>query len=75
MLTLIMDVLGSISTFIFTRVPSSLYRLSVEEYDRIVRMGIFGHDEKVELIEGMIVPKEDRDRSYPLTAKQAMVRF
>ncbi len=56
-----------------TTPPPNLYRLTVEEYDRIIQSGVIGKDEKVELIDGLIVRKETRDRSYPLAAKQAML--
>jgi Uma2 family endonuclease len=53
--------------------PANLYRLTVAEYDRILHSGAIPKEDKVELIEGLIVHKESPDRSYPLAAKQAML--
>jgi Uma2 family endonuclease len=56
-----------------TKLPPNLYRLSVERYDLIVQLGVIGKQDKVELIEGLIVRKEPGDRSHSLAAKQAML--
>lgn len=56
-----------------TNPARDLYRLSVEEYDRIVRSGALRGEDRVELIDGFIVQKDTRDRSHPLAAKQAML--
>lgn len=37
--------------------PDRLYRLTVEQYDKMARLGILTKDDKVELIEGLLVRK------------------
>ncbi len=56
-----------------TALPVSPDRQTVEQFDRLVQLGVVGQQEKVELIEGRIVRKAAGDRSYPLAAKQAML--
>jgi Uma2 family endonuclease len=56
-----------------TTPPASAYRLSVEEYNRIVHAGVFETQDQVELVEGFIVRKTPGDKSHPLAAKQAML--
>lgn len=43
---------------------SRIYRLTVEQYDRMVEANILGPDEKVELIEGILVTKVGRNRPH-----------
>ncbi len=40
-------------------------RLSVEEYHRMIAAGVFGEDERLELLEGVIVEMSPRNRSTP----------
>jgi len=56
-----------------TTPPASPLRLSVEQYDELVQSGIIGKQDKVELIEGLLVRKAPGDKSHPLAAKQAML--
>ena len=56
-----------------TTPPSGAYRLTVEEYDRIIKSGVIPKEDRVELIEGFLVTKEPPDPSYPLAAKQTML--
>jgi Uma2 family endonuclease len=41
-----------------------LYRITVEQYDRMVEAGILGKRDRVELIEGILEAKMDRSRSH-----------
>ena len=43
---------------------SHIYRLTVEQYDRMVEANILGPDDKVELIEGILVTKMGRNRPH-----------
>jgi len=56
-----------------TNPPANLYRLNVEEFNRIIHLGVFETQDQVELIEGLIVRKPPGDKSHPLAAKQAML--
>jgi len=53
--------------------PSNYYRLTVDEFDRIVQSGALGKQDRLQLIDGLICRIEPPDRSYPLAAKQAML--
>jgi Uma2 family endonuclease len=52
---------------------SNPHRLRVDEFDKMVHSGVLGAQDRVELIDGQVVAKAPGDRSYPLTAKQAML--
>jgi Uma2 family endonuclease len=41
-----------------------LYRITVEQYDRMVEAGILGKRDRVELIEGFLVAKMERSRPH-----------
>ena len=43
---------------------SRIYRLSVEQYDRMVEANILAADDRVELIEGILVTKMGRNRPH-----------
>lgn len=43
---------------------SRIYRLTVQQYDRMVEVGILGKRDRVELIEGILVDKMGRNRPH-----------
>jgi Uma2 family endonuclease len=46
-----------------------LYRLTVGQYDQMIRDGMIGENEPVELIEGLLVTKVGRNRPHIVAAK------
>lgn len=48
----------------------SLYRLSVEQYDRMAREGILDGEDRVELIEGLLVEKMTKNERHMATTKR-----
>jgi len=46
-----------------------LYRLTVAQYDRMIRDGMIGENERVELIEGLLVTKMGRNRPHIVAGK------
>jgi Uma2 family endonuclease len=51
---------------------SHIYRLTVEQYDRMVEVGILGKRDRVELIEGILVAKMGRNRPHIVSGKKAL---
>jgi hypothetical protein len=49
-----------------------LYRFSVEQYDRMAELGIFGGDDRAELIEGLIVRKMTQNPPHPRAVTRLM---
>lgn len=55
-----------------------LYRLSVEQYDRMTEVGILGPDDRVELLEGVIIKKMTKNSPHMVASTiltQLMVRI
>ncbi|MHB1558139.1 MAG: Uma2 family endonuclease [Isosphaeraceae bacterium] len=48
------------------------YRLTVAQYDRMVETGILGEDDRVELIEGILVAKVGRNRPHIVSGKKSL---
>ena len=46
-----------------------LYRLNVAQYDQMVRAGTIGENDRVELIEGLLVAKMGRNRRHIVAGK------
>src|SRR5205085_1775955 len=44
--------------------PFPVRRFTVDEYHRLIQSGILGEDERVELLEGWIVPKMPRNSRH-----------
>src|SRR5690348_16945463 len=60
-----------------TGVPASppagqegLFRFDVEQYLEMVRLGIFANDERVELLEGLVVAKMGKEPPHVFTTKR-----
>ena len=51
---------------------SSLYRLTVTQYDRMIADGTIAEDERVELIEGLLVAKPSRNRATITSGNKAL---
>jgi Uma2 family endonuclease len=51
---------------------SALYRLTVKQYDRMIDDGTIAEDERVELIEGLLVAKTSRNRSSIVAGNKAL---
>ena len=51
---------------------SALYRLTVRQYDRMIDDGTIAEDERVELIEGLLVAKASRNRSGIVAGNKAL---
>jgi hypothetical protein len=48
--------------------PGRLYRLTVDPYERMVEQGTLGEDDRVELLEGIPVPKMPRSPRHAAVA-------
>jgi Uma2 family endonuclease len=48
-------------------IPPRLYRLSVEQYDELARLGVLGKSDRVELIEGLLVEKMTKNHRHVIT--------
>jgi Uma2 family endonuclease len=51
---------------------SSLYRLTVQQYDRMIADGTIAEDERIELIEGLLVAKPGRNRATITSGNKAL---
>ena len=51
---------------------SALYRLTVRQYDRMVKDGTIAEDERVELIEGLLAAKASRNRGSIAAGNKAL---
>jgi Uma2 family endonuclease len=51
--------------------PVSVWRLSVEQYEEMVRAGILTEDDPVELLDGWLVPKMPKNPSHVLATELA----
>jgi hypothetical protein len=49
--------------------PLAVYRFTVEQYHRMIEAGILGPDDRVELLEGWIVPKMPQNPPHSVTIK------
>ncbi len=49
-----------------------LYRLTVKQYDQMVEAGVFGEQDRVELIQGMLVAKMGRNRPHIVSGKKSL---
>jgi hypothetical protein len=47
--------------------PGKLYRLSVEQYDQLARLGVLSRDDRVELIEGLLIEKMTKNERHITT--------
>jgi len=59
---------------ITTRLPpilpdSPVWRFTVDEYHRMIEMGVLSEDDRVELIEGFVVPKMANNPPHASTAQ------
>src|SRR5271156_5561549 len=52
-----------------------LYRLTVAQYDRMVQNGTIGKDERVELIEGLLVNKMGKNPPHVFAGKMGFKRL
>ena len=51
---------------------SRIYRLTVEQYDRMVEASILAPEDRVELIEGLLVTKMGRNRPHIVSGKKTL---
>jgi Uma2 family endonuclease len=51
-------------------VPECLHRIRVEEYHRMIEAGILGEDEKVQLIDGMLVAMTPQGRAHAFVIQE-----
>jgi Uma2 family endonuclease len=51
---------------------SSLYRLTVQQYDRMIAEGTIAEEERVELIEGLLVARASRNRAAIAAGNKAL---
>jgi Uma2 family endonuclease len=50
----------------------SLYRLTVRQFERMIEDGTIGEDERVELIDGLLVAKSRRSRPYIVAGNKGL---
>lgn len=50
--------------------PFRLARISIEQYHRMIDAGIFGEDDPVELLEGLVVDKMPKNRTHSLVTRR-----
>jgi Uma2 family endonuclease len=50
--------------------PFRLARISIEQYHRMIDAGIFGEDDPVELLEGLVVDKMPKNRPHSLVTRR-----
>ncbi len=55
--------------------PESVMRLSVEQYHAMIRNGIFGDDDAVELLEGWLVEKMTKDTKHIAATRRVRKRL
>lgn len=58
-------------------IPESLFRMSVEQYHAMIRAGVLGTDDRVELLEGILVRKMSKNPPHRIVMSKlvkAMVR-
>ncbi len=53
----------------------TIYRLSVEQYDEMARLGILNGEDRVELIEGLLVEKMTKNERHMAATKRTSERF
>jgi Uma2 family endonuclease len=53
----------------------SLYRLSIEKYEAMVRSGVFTNRDRLELIDGFLVAKMTQEPPHTVAAELCRVRF
>jgi Uma2 family endonuclease len=55
--------------------PRSLYRISIEKYEEMVRSGVFTNRDRLELIEGYLVAKMTQKPPHTVSAELCRVRL
>jgi Uma2 family endonuclease len=50
--------------------PPDVYRITVDEFDRMVREGMFDEDEPVELLDGLLVRKMGRNKPHKVSVRK-----
>jgi len=58
-----------------TSLPRSLYRLSIDKYEAMVRSGVFTNRDRLELIEGFLVAKMTQYPPHTVSAELCRVRL